>query len=186
MVEYCIEMLKTSTDNLKIIRECRQCRFQNEPRYKSQLYWECTINVWKDHSKKVGTYKDRYIQDWVNVFALQDINRACEHCGGQVGEYSKYRENMLRFVAYNISGVSVKVNPSLIIQGTKHRLCGLIYSARWHFTSRTIDHNRSIWFNDGVVNGRLCKAEGHINIVDNGFLQKAKGADLTVILYLKL
>ena len=107
----------------------------------------------------------------------------CNACSGKVVEYRKYRKNMPYFVTYVVQQVDVQVDASLNIQGIKYALCGLVYSGHEHFTCRVIDHSGGVWFNDGIINERICTLEGPLNGMDQDFLAKAKEKNLLMVVY---
>jgi hypothetical protein len=44
-------------------------------------------------------------------------------------------------------------------------LRGIIYYGQAHFTCRLIQADNNVWYNDGIVHGRRCVAEGHVNLI---------------------
>ncbi|KAK0421660.1 hypothetical protein EV421DRAFT_1725316 [Armillaria borealis] len=44
-----------------------------------------------------------------------------------------------------------------------YQLVGVVYFGHSHFTSRYIDPSGTVWFNDGMVQGRRAAHEGHIS-----------------------
>ncbi|PBK81579.1 hypothetical protein ARMGADRAFT_948040 [Armillaria gallica] len=47
-----------------------------------------------------------------------------------------------------------------------YELIGVICYGEHHFTSRYIDRQRVVWYNDGMVHRRNCVREGHIYDMD--------------------
>ena len=61
-----------------------------------------------------------------------------------------------------------------------------MYSGHEHFTCRVIDHSSSVWFNDGIINRRMCKLEELFDEIDQDFLGKAKAKKLSMIVYQRM
>ncbi|KAH9949756.1 hypothetical protein B0H21DRAFT_687977, partial [Amylocystis lapponica] len=67
-----------------------------------------------------------------------------------------------------------------------YRLCGIIYYGGFHFTSRIIMSDGSIWFNDGISTGNMCKLEGNIVNVNQNVLAKSGTRKSCAIIYGKI
>ncbi|KAI0069493.1 hypothetical protein K474DRAFT_1610051 [Panus rudis PR-1116 ss-1] len=74
----------------------------------------------------------------------------------------------------------------MTVQGCRYQLCGIIYKAGFHFTSRCILQNGQIWFNDGMKQGRNSKLDGTITDLQPDELLKTRGGKACVALYCKL
>jgi hypothetical protein len=63
-------------------------------------------------------------------------------------------------------------------------LRGLIYHGSNHFTSRVVDLQGQVWYNDGAVTGRQSRLEGHLNgNGDRAWLKTAHGKSLHAVVY---
>ncbi len=73
--------------------------------------------------------------------------------------------------------ICLNINDNVI----QYNLCGIIYYRDNHFTSRYIDKNQAVWFNDGIQQGHNCVAEGSIETVN--LQQGPEDRDTEIYLY---
>jgi hypothetical protein len=64
-----------------------------------------------------------------------------------------------------------------------YRLKGIIYFGAFHFISRVIRPDKTVWFHDGITTGRQCKNEGKLNRFSNEELMECNGKKATLLLY---
>jgi hypothetical protein len=64
------------------------------------------------------------------------------------------------------------------------KLRGLIYGGHGHFTCRFVDDSGVMWYNDGMVTGRMCRREQSLSeIVDRRSLNKCLNNKVVAVVY---
>jgi hypothetical protein len=63
------------------------------------------------------------------------------------------------------------------------KLRGIIYHSQYHFTSRVVSLKNQVWYHDGMVIGRSCINEGHLNNISNENLKKCRQRNLVLAIY---
>ena len=84
--ELAMEFLKTAEQNIKVTVQCTNCGFQDSVS-RAQVLWDCTVTNWKEHTYRMGSYKNRSIQDWTKVFTARKSLVKCNACSGKMVEY---------------------------------------------------------------------------------------------------
>ncbi len=84
--------------------------------------------------------------------------------------------------------------PAVRPEGTRYQLAGIVYFGNNHFSSRHVDPNNIVWFNDNIIQGRRAAGEGpiaNINMktdpngkVPDGFRYKRSTVALKLRMYL--
>jgi hypothetical protein len=65
-----------------------------------------------------------------------------------------------------------------------YTLRGLIYHGSGHFTSRLVDGQGQVWYNDSAINRSQCVMEGNLNASsDTNWLKTAHGRTLAYVVY---
>ncbi|TFK45244.1 hypothetical protein OE88DRAFT_1600301, partial [Heliocybe sulcata] len=65
-------------------------------------------------------------------------------------------------------------------------LRGIVYFGDFHFTSRFIDSEGNIWYNDGITTGRQCMKEGNISTTSITTLLTAQRRTATLAIYAQI
>jgi hypothetical protein len=63
------------------------------------------------------------------------------------------------------------------------RLRGIVYFGAFHFTSRIVDCDGSVWFHDGMVTGQACISDGKLRDYTNDELAVCRGRNAAVVVY---
>lgn len=85
---------------------------------------------------------------------------------------------------------NLKVNQGIAIRdtkGVKHILFlkGVVYYKSLHYTTRIIDKDGTVWFNDSITCNNYFTAQGNINMFSNEQILNCKGAVATSLIYAK-
>ncbi len=64
-----------------------------------------------------------------------------------------------------------------------YELIGVVDYGEHHFTSRYVDRQRVVWYNDSIVHRRNCVKEGHINDMDLRTLPDGRKATIYTIYF---
>ena len=72
------------------------------------------------------------------------------------------------------------------MKDTAYRLCGMIYFADFHFTTRLITEVDDIWYQDSLDRPQSSVYEGNIESILGKTLNKAKEKVLFVVIYVML
>lgn len=182
--ELCTECLKIPQPYIQTIKKCTQCGYRGDIQHSSSVMWDYTLNVWKDYPVKLGSHKNRTIQEWLGLLWKHKCQTKCPSCRSYLIVHSKVTGLLPHFIVFSVSSVSVNISPNIFIRSYRYNIIGLIYFGGFHFVSCIIEDNRSVWFSDGIAMRRKCILEGNIVIIDGGYLQKVKGKTLCCIIYM--
>ena len=58
-----------------------------------------------------------------------------------------------------------------------------MYHGQNHFTSRIIDSDGTIWYNDGMESGGQSIEDSHLSTITDGNLRKYNGKNLVLAIY---
>ena len=84
------------------------------------------------------------------------------------------------------AGINVKWDSQLTMNDTVYRLCGMIYFADFHFTTRLITDIGDIWYQDSLHSPQSSIYKGNIESISGKTLNKAKEKVLSVVIYVTL
>ena len=104
---------------------------------------------------------ENYQNGWKPFFVKKKKTQlTCQTCHGRLVRKYVFA-NIPNFLAFITNQKQIQLNPAVYIgkQGTKFRLCGIIYFGGFHFTARIVDINDQIWYNDGIVTGNSSTLE---------------------------
>ncbi|KAK0429816.1 hypothetical protein EV421DRAFT_1722703 [Armillaria borealis] len=93
----------------------------------------------------------------------------CEHCG--LNTYKRYTHHVAPpiltvFVAHTTTTPNEGIQIAVDGHAVHYKIVGVMYYGHSHFTSRFVDEQRRVWYNDGIQLGRWSLLEGYINGVD--------------------
>ncbi|KAK7022653.1 hypothetical protein R3P38DRAFT_2532685 [Favolaschia claudopus] len=113
------------------------------------------------------------IGGWLNNYMLRSLRGSCARCGGGLTRIKTAKKSppVLVFVLSS-PDICIDTNLRLLVDnvGTNYRISGVVYSGRKHFTSRIIEKNGDIWYNDGIETGEESVFEGVLQSEDGQFL----------------
>ncbi|KDR65319.1 hypothetical protein GALMADRAFT_82002, partial [Galerina marginata CBS 339.88] len=75
--------------------------------------------------------------------------------------------------------IKIKVGNEVICLQLK----GIVYHGQNHFTSRVIDSDRTIWYNDGIETGKNFIEDGHLSTIADKDLRNRKDQNLVLAVY---
>ena len=91
------------------------------------------------------------------------------------------------FMSFSVGSIQPKITPELKVEDSTYVLCGLIYLGSFHFVTRVVYLDGTIWYNDGIATGGMCIWEGQLqDYVTSNQLQKVKEKKLAVMIYVRL
>ncbi len=86
-----------------------------------------------------------------------------------------------------VEGIDIKAEREFQVETVEanatYFMARAIYYGRHHFTTRYVDRQQNVWYNDRIVHGRLCILEGNLNEVDMKTLPD--GRECTAYLYVR-
>jgi len=90
-------------------------------------------------------------------------------------------------LALEINSRNIKISKSLkFVQDGESvvlRVRGLLYHGDFHFTSRIIGADGTVWYHDGMTTGGTCENEGDFDKFSTKKVMKSKGKYLTMVVY---
>ena len=93
---------------------------------------------------------------------------------------------MPTFIRFKVENIQVKWTLTTVLEDTQYRLCGFIYYGSNHFTSRVVTPAGEVWFNDGLVDGKLYHYENKLeNMQPRDIAKATDGRTLVSALYVK-
>ncbi|KAI0075437.1 hypothetical protein K474DRAFT_1599853 [Panus rudis PR-1116 ss-1] len=122
---------------------CSQCQKTQYDSNKNINLWDCSRSIW-DKSPATRRYsKNQSIQQWTKALLCQQSNKQCSTCKVNLVLYITFNP-LPFFVPFIIYQIELKLLRRITIQGQRYQLCGIIYKARFHFTSRSILGNGQV------------------------------------------
>ena len=80
----------------------------------------------------------------------------------------------------------MKWDSQLTMNDTVYLLCGMIYFADFHFTTRLITEVGDIWYQNSLHSPQSSIYEGNIESISGKILNNAKEKVLSIIIYVTL
>lgn len=108
--------------------------------------------------------------EWLDYYA-NAISIVCRHCHLRINNDLHVCNNihaMPAFIGIHVPTLHIKVEKYLLMTDElstrkKYRLCGLAYLGGFHYTSRIVDSNYIVWYNNGMTTGQACQVEGRLS-----------------------
>jgi len=102
-----------------------------------------------------------------------------------------YGEKHQRIVIVNLDTPHVQISKHIkmkCINGkyTMLSLRGIVYLGGYHFTSRIVSSDRSVWYHDGIVTGKKCMKDGHLIDYTSQDLLSCRERQANLLVYAKM
>ena len=186
VAELCTELFKEREKYGTWINQCQGCNRQSNMHRVKHMTWYCSRAVYNQSIQRGGTYRILTASEWINVIRTSRAEQNCRNCEGIVVRKLNFNKMPATILMW-VEDVKIKWEQLITVENTQYQLAGLIYFGSFHFTSRIIDKDGSIWYHDGVRTGRRCVYEGNINTTSYQTLVKAKNSRICVAgLYMQM
>ena len=86
-------------------------------------------------------------------------------------------------LSWDDPGMRIKWEHCIDFNGSKYRLCGIIYWGHYHFTCRIVQKDGSVFYHDGIRTKDKCAFEGSISNMTARKLSTASGIPGIMALY---
>ena len=104
---------------------------------------------------------------WLDQHMHRTALHPCHVCRSAMCFQDIRFDNDPEFVAFALDAASVHIDHAVEFDGAKRRhklhLRGVIYLANYHFTSKIISVDGSVWFHDGQTTRAHCTLIGNLN-----------------------
>ena len=166
---------------------CNTTQNHIHDRHEANHSWllQFSADQWKNQVNAIGTGNRKSTTDWIQANLLEKANSVCSNCTTTLINELAFVSMPTFFQCY-IDKVNIKWDYTFILGGAKYRLCGLIYYGAFHFTTRIITSDKSIWFNDSMKHGRKFNLEGNMTNISGSYLSTAPDARKCILaIYVK-
>ena len=132
-----------------------------------------------------STQSSQSTSQWINNLG-HDVAKSCPECMCEMNKIICHNEPpKLLMLEYPES--SIETNPRIKYDtdgGDVYlNLKGIVYLGSFHFTSRLIESDGTIWYHDGRTTGALCEPDGNVGLMSNGQLRSCRGRALVMAVY---
>jgi hypothetical protein len=122
---------------------------------------------------------------WLNSIQ-HETNEKCPDCR-QVLKQPIYFNEPSHILAFDVNSVNMKLSRKIKFvdndKTTALSLRGIIYHGDFHFTSRIVSSDGSVWFHDGMTSAHTTVLDGNIDDLGSQELSVCKGKKLVLALY---
>src|ERR1700731_745127 len=170
------DMLKTNDVVASSQIVCSNCTYK-EPEQEHMLGYVI--------SPAESTQSSQSTSQWINNLG-HDVAKSCPECMCEMNKNICHNEPpKLLMLEYPES--SIETNPRIKYDtdgGEVYlNLKGIVYLGSFHFTSRLIESDGTIWYHDGRTTGALCEPDGNVELMSNGQLRSCRGRALVMAVY---
>ncbi|KDR64842.1 hypothetical protein GALMADRAFT_82610, partial [Galerina marginata CBS 339.88] len=174
VAELAFEIMKSDFNNALSQIFCANCDFIHAE-YSDQLGFIFDLSSRKATST----------QKWISTLDQPCVEK-CPECSEIFTHQIDYTEApkilVLEYPLTNIKSshqIKIKVGNEV----TCLQLKGIVYHGQNHFTSRFIDSDRTIWYNDGIETGKNFIEDGHLSTIADKDLRNCKDQNLVLAVY---
>ena len=136
--------------------------------------WDFSLNLQTAICSVMDVYPDckwsstfqrpYYVQDWLQFIMMQPINKVCEQCEDETCQYLQISLTEIPpLIYFNLYDSGINVSSKIFFhcngEMIKYTLKGLSYFGGYHFTSRFISGDGSIYYHDGMTCGNSLQQE---------------------------
>jgi hypothetical protein len=170
----CMEMLKPQDCIASSQLICSHCDYEG-PEKDDKL----TYLLHADPSVSGST------SDWVQTI-VHNVRNKCPQCNGSMMRTIYYTKtpDLLVLEYPNINMItSHQITVNVYEKSVNLYLRGIVYAGGYHFTSRFISEDGTIWYHDGMTTGAMCKRNGHISMMLDDEFKRYENKILVLAVY---
>src|SRR5882757_7066118 len=171
VVDLAVKVFHNTNINASTQLECVNCQFTDEP-----VEDELSFVIF-NASEGITSTRDQLRQTLVC-----ESDASCPECLMPLKQVTSYY-NVPNILLFSVGGQKISVSKHIKIRtvsGSKmYQLKGLVYHGAFHFTSRMVTSDGSVWFHDGQL-GANCWYEKILNeFTENGIMQVSQSPNVT-------
>ena len=171
-----LECTQTTGINGSLVQQCTSCGY-NDTQDIHNYMWDMYYHF---HGST---------QQWLDRCQSEIVDGQCPYCRNQSIASSRQYDSPPPVVAINTEGQRVPIDTQISIETdggniSTYVICGVVYLGDFHFVSRIVDKNSTIWYYDGAsseaMNGMK---ERQIKSTDSYNLLQCRGKQASLVLY---
>jgi hypothetical protein len=169
------ELLKVTDSIASSQHQCSRCDYVENP-----IDDKLTYLLQADNSTNNST------NNWVNTLS-QTTHRQCPSCNYGMTQALFYNE-VPKIVILEYPMKNIKTSHKLKLMTDEGQiqdinLRGIVYHGGYHFTSRIVSSEQTIWYHDGINTGKICLQDGILGSQSDEKLRVCRGRDLALAVY---
>ena len=126
---------------------------QNPNTARSDIMLICSKYRWDQQGIMQGTPQHNTPAQWFKANTRQLSQRTCSVCNSLSIKEIVFR-SMPLFLRFKAEDVTVKWSLTMELGPYQYRLCGFIYHGGYHFTSRVVEPDGRVYYNNAAQFGR--------------------------------